>query len=458
MQSVYYALQCFVYRPRMIHNIIMMIYFWNYCGNITLLYLTMSISWSHIIIGLLFLVKKCNSSVQFGLSIVSLVGCHLAVHMISMLLCWRQLTLIEFGFNVYIVCCEFYYLIDIISFIIRFRDGRYLLLSLFGWKHGCKVMWLTDINVAKQVLLNSVDKGSFLEEKLFAPAWLPVLSLESVNGKSWKDLKSKFIIFQKHLPPVEKLTIATRHILSSQDPNIEIDAKQIARITVACFVKWIFDLDWDHKWNFVCEASWEWRKEIAVKGKGDSQIKYKTVEWLVDLINQSEYYHLFDEEWSNPECYSIIMQPFILSPMINVSDIAVSAYRHPEMSIYELIHYYHPFPIMERYISKDILVHNNDDRSVLIKANTQVFIPLDTIGQHEQYTPNLWTPFGIGPRRCQGTQYALPFLTELITYYKNNPQFVPEKNHKYSGRDNDHLSFSESMYQLVLFTKVFIRD
>jgi hypothetical protein len=96
--------------------------------------------------------------------------------------------------------------------------------------------------------------------------------------------------------------------------------------------------------------------------------------------------------------------------------------------------------------------------SVLVSANTQVFIPLDTIGQLEPYSPNLWTQFGIGPRKCQGTQYALPLLTELINHYKNNPNFVPEKNHKYSGRNNDCLTFRESIYQFFIFCKILIRD
>jgi hypothetical protein len=378
--------------------------------------------------------------------------------MVGIVLWWRHFTLIEFGFNIYIWCWGFYYFIDIISFVIRFQDGRVLLLSLFGWKHGCKVMWLTNIDTAKQALLNSDNKGLFLEEKLFTPAWSPILSLESVNGKTWRDLKSKFLIFQKHLPPVDELVVTIRNILSTQDENIEIDAKQVVRITVSCFVKWIFNVDWKPEWDFVCEASWEWRKEIAAKGKADPQLKRKTIDWLINLINQSQYYELFGEQWSSPECYSVIMQPFIISPMINVSDIAVSAYRRPDLSIRELIHYYHPFPILERYIEKDIVVEKDGVSSVLISANTQVFIPLDTIGQLEPYSPNLWTQFGIGPRKCQGTQYALPLLTELINHYKNNPNFVPEKNHKYSGRNNDCLTFRESIYQFFIFCKILIRD
>ncbi|CAF4539468.1 unnamed protein product, partial [Didymodactylos carnosus] len=138
---------------------------------------------------------------------------------------------------------------------------------------------------------------------------------------------------------------------------------------------------WDPKWDFVCKASWEWRKEIAAKGKADPLLKRRTIDWLIDLINQSDYLQLFGEQWSTPEYYSIIMQPFILSPMINMSDIAVSAYRRPDLSVQELIHYYHPLPILERYIEKDISVFNDGVRSVLINANTQVFIQLDTIGQ-----------------------------------------------------------------------------
>ncbi|CAF4399792.1 unnamed protein product, partial [Didymodactylos carnosus] len=186
---------------------------------------------------------------------------------------------------------------------------------------GCKVIWVTDVDLAKQVLLDSSDKGSFIEQKIAAPAWSPVLSLESVNGESWRDLKSNFLIFQKYLPPAEALTLVLRNILSTQDPTVEIDAKQVVRITVACFVKWIFNLDWDPKWDFVCKASWEWRKEIAAKGKADPLLKRRTIDWLIDLISQSHYLQLFGEQWSTPECYSVIMQPFILSPMINMSDI-----------------------------------------------------------------------------------------------------------------------------------------
>ena len=452
------TIQCYTYRLGWTHCILAyMLYFWKYGNDEKPVYLTMSTLCLLCTTAQLYRVKQGKLSVQLQLSVVSVCASHLVVHMIAMVVWWRQFTLIDFGFNLCVCCYGLYHLIDAISFIIRFQDGRLLLLSLLGWKNGCQVIWVADIDTAQHVLRSSADKGSFLEERIFAPAWLPVLSLESVNGAAWKDLKAKFIAFQKHLPPVDNLTLAVRQVLSEQDSSVEIDAKQVARTTVACFIKWIFNLDWDPAWDFVCDASWEWRKEIAAKGRADPQLKRRTVDWLVQLINQSEYYPLFGEQWSSPECYSVIMQPFILSPMINISDIAVSAYRHPDLSIHELIHYSHPFPIMERYVAKDLVVHHDGNDRVLVRANTQVFIPLDTIGQREKYTPTLWTPFGIGPRRCQGTPYALCLLTELLGHYKHNPKFVPENNHRYSGRNNDNLSFSECLYQLVLFSKVLIR-
>ena len=42
------------------------------------------------------------------------------------------------------------------------------------------------------------DKGVAIEELIAAPAWLPILSIESVNGKKWIQLKANYAIFHKH--------------------------------------------------------------------------------------------------------------------------------------------------------------------------------------------------------------------------------------------------------------------
>lgn len=456
IQRIYFMLQCLINRDQLIYHLATILFICSYLNKEPSLYVIISISLFQLIIMIVQFAEDPKFSRTMSLRIAILISILTIVHISYVFFKWQQYSLIENGFNIYIWIYVLVQFLRTISINIRFDDGRAFLLSLLCMKNGCKAMTVTDLTVARQVLLNSSDKGSCIEEKIATPAWSPVLSLESVNGSLWEDLKSRFLIFQKHLLPIEELAQITRKIVSSQDLNIDIDAKQVVRITLACFIKWLFNLDWNPQWEFVCEASWEWRKEIAVKGKANTSIKSQTVNWMIDLINQSKYYELFGEEWSKPEYYSIILQPFILSPMINMSDIAVSTSKHPELSINELIHYYHPFPILERYISQDLIINTNDNSSILIKANTQVFIPLDRIGQSQRYDNQKWSPFGVGPRKCLGNQYAIIFLTEFIAHLKNHPKFVPEKRHKYSGRNNDDLTFSESMYQFIVFAKLLL--
>lgn len=454
MQRIYSVLQCIIDRDRIIYHLVTIIVIWRCFDEKSSFDVIISVSLFQLITAITQLVENRKMHPLFCLRILLLLCVFIITHSYCIFLGWQQCTLIEFGFNLYVWLYNLFSTFRVLSIVIRYNDGRAIIFSLLGYKNGCRVMWVRDLNVAKQVLQNSSDKGSFIEEKLASPAWLPILSLESVNGETWKDLKSRFLIFQKYLPSAEKLSQVTHSILSNQDANVEIDAKQVVHITVACFVKWIFDRDWDPAWDFVCEASWEWRKEIAIKGKADGLLKRKTVDWIIDLINQSKYRELFGEEWSKPEYYSIILQPFIISPMINFSDIAVSSHMRPELPINELIHYYHPFPILERYVSNEFVICTGGGSPLVVKENTQVFIPLDQIGQYERFDPKVWSPFGFGPRKCSGTQYAIAFLTTFLTYYKNNPKFVPQKNHQYSGRHNDNLTFRESSYQLIVIVKL----
>ena len=45
-----------------------------------------------------------------------------------------------------------------------------------------------------------------------------------------------------------------------------VDADAVARLSLATFVEYLFDREWEDAFEVLVEASWEWRKEIAVRG------------------------------------------------------------------------------------------------------------------------------------------------------------------------------------------------
>lgn len=78
-------------------------------------------------------------------------------------------------------------------------------------------------------------------------------------------------------------------------------------------------------------ASWEWRKEISVRGKANYKTKLLAIEKLINIlqepekyvINKESYeriqkiYSIYGEKWKLPKYFSLILQPFIISPCIN---------------------------------------------------------------------------------------------------------------------------------------------
>lgn len=234
------------------------------------------------------------------------------------------------------------------------------------------------------------DKGRALEELFSSNAFLPIISLESVNHKLWEKVRKNFLFFKDYLPHQDKIgIIASQEVQELLKNNVLIDSRQISLSTVKIFLKWIFcenhkelkdeiiddPLD-EHSFDFINSkindtiindlylAGLEFRKEIAVKGKGNMTLKQRSCDIVVDILKQSKYKSLLN--WEEPESYSILMQPLVISPMINMSDIAVSLkkYKDTKFENYDdfvehCIYLEHPFPFLERYDKK---------------TNTQIFI------------------------------------------------------------------------------------
>lgn len=82
--------------------------------------------------------------------------------------------------------CFFYRLSNFViilsqtDYLVNF--GNMLIFNVYGWYSGTRVVQITDPDLATLVLKNSNDKGKGLEMFMSAPAWLPVLSLESIDG------------------------------------------------------------------------------------------------------------------------------------------------------------------------------------------------------------------------------------------------------------------------------------
>jgi hypothetical protein len=137
--------------------------------------------------------------------------------------------------------------------------------------------------------------------------------------------------------------------------------------------------------------------------------------------------------------YSLLLQPFLISPAINTCDIMVGIHRAGKsVSLDDAVRRAHPFPILERYVADPIV---DESGKVIIPGDTQVlFFANDfesTVG---------WPIFSSGRRSCAGMHFARGYLTVLRSSLLGHPRFRPEAGHRFSGRNNDRLEWGELVY------------
>lgn len=327
-----------------------------------------------------------------------------------------------------------------------------LLFRVLGWYTGTPIVHVTSAAVATAVLKASSHKGRALEYLIASPAWLPILSLESVDGAQWSRMRTDFDALLKLLPPPERLqelaSQHTRELLASTEARI--DAAAIGRLTLSTFIAYLFEgQPWRPEFELFLSAAQEWRGEISVRRRGDKGVQRKAIALLVDgLLRPSKLWSLYGERWAEPEHFSLLMQPFIISPVINVADImcavALEAARlggADKVTLDGVLRAMHPFPILERYVDKDVEVGGR----VAVQAGSQCII----------FTQDLrgsvaWPVFGAGARSCAGMHLAMPFLKVLLTDLCGpgaKGRFDPLSGHAQSGRHHDgQLGLGEAVY------------
>ena len=160
-----------------------------------------------------------------------------------------------------------------------------------------------------------------------------------------------------------------------------------------------------------------------------------------DLLKHSHLWDLFGERWREPRYFSLILQPFLISPAINIGDAAVAMKEYPHLDLEAAMRRMHPFPVFERWVDEDVVLKGK----VVVRAKTQVIMfTCDFLD-----SKHLWPVFGIGPRACAGASMAHGVLLAIRRKMVGKPGFEPERGHTFSGRNNDGTSsLSEIWYCL----------
>ena len=134
-----------------------------------------------------------------------------------------------------------------------------------------------------------------------------------------------------------------------------IDADDVARLSLSVFIEYLFGREWEPKFETLLAASWEWRKEIAVRGRADPGVKKAAVELVVDDLVRTR---------TSGSCSAKVEEPDTTrsscsrswSPGYRVGDIAVAMKAHPDLALEPAVRGMHPFPIFERWVDKDVVV------------------------------------------------------------------------------------------------------
>lgn len=366
-----------------------------------------------------------------------------------------------------LVACLFYRLANFVLCLLNSTElwvsARKLCFVLFGAMRGTPMQNVTDPHLAMAVLRNSDEKGAALERYVASPAWLPLVSLESIDGPLYKDMVADLHALVAALPPPSALQVISQRraeatAAAASRSGTVIDAHVVACHVMACILEYLFGCEpAQGDVDIMVQSSWEWRKEIAVRGPGDMGIKKAAVSCLLRLLRANKaLWALHGDKWLLSRYHSLLMQPFLISPCINAGDICVTVAQKPQLPLDDAIRTAHPFPIFERVAKSDIRMPGSS--GVAVKAGTHVIIFTSDLSAQDA----TWPVFGAGPRACAGTSLALALLRPMHTAWSalGEKAFQPAKGHLYSGRHNDgNVSFREALYfmrvigAVVLFAK-----
>jgi hypothetical protein len=368
---------------------------------------------------------------------------------------------------------------------------RRLILCMSVWFSSLfnqRVAWISDANIAQQALAASVAKGAGLEQFLSLPAWSPIVPTESVDGERWRRMRTAVArvlrVAGGNMPAPKCASVLLRERLESHWSSSNcpvLDSVAVHRALASVLHELIFfEEPSDAVIDTWVESSISWRARVGLKAAGTRPIRDTAFNLCAQLIDKSApLQKALQGIRSVEERVSIVLQPFILSPLINVSDGFVAAAAILQKDIeqkkcrfdcrttddaqhlaWTALRAFPPFPILERVLPHDW----HGDPS--LQGGMHVFIPSDRIS-HSLFVanrdvvhfdpsvsdvqhPHNWLAFGAGSRACPGQALGINLLTSLIKngigpYFNQNDVdrkdfgkiICPANGHRYSGRQND---------------------
>ncbi|KAF0693491.1 Aste57867_15560 [Aphanomyces stellatus] len=313
------------------------------------------------------------------------------------------------------------------------------ILVLAAWRHGyTNIVWTRDPDVAKRVIMASKRKPIEVERSL--QRWAPLMAMEMEDAPMRDAMHANLNKIIRTLAPLPKLydVFQTKAVACLSAGRV-ITADVSVEIIVASFYEWLFERPFNlNDLPILQDGTMAFRLALSLQKLDQTVVnqRHAVVSWFLREVQSCDkLYSLFQDDWVKPEIYSLVIQPFFVTPAINVVQIGLGVCniwrsglssssisdknQSTAWAIEQAIDKEHPFPSIERYMEHGL-------PECGIAKDTLVFIDMSKMQMNETLR------FGVGPRRCPGRAMAMLAMEGFFCkQVLDSPLFQPHKG--YSG-------------------------
>lgn len=343
-----------------------------------------------------------------------------------------------------------------------------------------RVVWRGDdpaeLAFAASVLRASVDKGAIVEARLALPAWAPLRPVESVSGTEWRDGAAAVASALRAMQWRERLPAIVERACDRSLSDAAKTGVATAATAADALSRILHELSFGEPPSDADAAVWvgaaaEFKKELAMRGRGSTAVKVAALARAEVLLHGSSSAAAI----ATVASASHVLQPFILSPIINIGDglaeMALALAKEPsrcdtgatsaqvrvtEANCLAALVHSPPFPIFERFIAEPggpvapgthVFILSDRIAASLTSSSYatsgDASSPHKSITEYEPARDHMWIAFGAGPRACPGQALALALMASVGDRLLHPPPPLQSRlwdGHLHSGRHNDAAS------------------